>query len=274
MRTDIKAWLLAILLVPFLSSCDKRFLHAVRTSYVQVWYELEELGCAASETEADGVPYWRITVYNNASRELCSLYPGNSNDLYRSYCEDHGDVSYPAEEHVFRSWTVDDGELYNTSYMADDFVSVDVVAVDDWDEDSPAGSSMAGIAYFTGQSIREYVENGYLMYDYSSDAADGLSPFFRDFCDVRWSRPEWPVDKRLEEVSSDDLYLLGSGFFPHEPPRQLGWSKSFFAVYIPARPEPYCSRPCRVEVRCTTASGRIYTAEVEIGPADQTLSGR
>lgn len=183
------------------------------TSYIGGYYELSHISSSIRETNIGNEPFIQISLYPATGdiKMLSDLYYCSKhkhdydNGKFIEYATAHNDINYRKAGHQYP------GGL-NRCFPVDDFVSIDILCNDDWDNNHPTGSSLKDITQFIAVSIAPFINTGYKFCDYSSKT---LSPFFDKvypFASADYGeRDEYPVDKLLKDITINDLHLLGCG---------------------------------------------------------------
>lgn len=187
----MKRLICLILLATALSACqrgkekgDRVFLR----SYVMTYYE-------PGFIDLRGYAEVKLITFSIGLGEYIGSYydTGEKKEAYDAVCEKYGDMTYN------RSVVLYTTSLFNT-YQDPSFVSVDIFSDSDFDEQHPAGSSLAGIVNFFSCSAKPYIDSGYVKYDWGYEFNDAR---------LQGMQPYYPVDKKASELTADDLTLLG-----------------------------------------------------------------
>ena len=150
----------------------------------------------------DGNDYQWITVFADAD----DIYRYNETQesrkqIYNQLAEKYGDIGY--DRNV-------EGATSNRSLFAiENISSIELTCLEDIDTEHPAGSSIADMFIFDGESPIEYIQSGYT------------------------SKFRKVINKKLEDIESADLILLGKIFydpclfylFPIEQQNCPAWGK-------------------------------------------------
>ncbi len=116
---------------------------------------------------------------------------GEKQEIYDSFCEKYGDMTYNREGRVAVS-EEPSSQMYS-------FVSLDIVSDADYDEAHLAGSSLADIFIFDAYSSKPYIESGYEKYKFVDALGDTVAYEF------------YPIRKNAAELTPDDFILLLGG---------------------------------------------------------------
>ncbi len=89
---------------------------------------------------------------------------GEAKEKYEELCIKNGDTSYNKEDRLRPEWDNTSGKY--TSYVyVQNFVAIDVVSNRDFDENHPAGTSLADIVKYSCHSYWGFVSGGYKDFD-------------------------------------------------------------------------------------------------------------
>lgn len=190
----------------------------------------------------------RIHAYSNGA-SYSFLDKGDDAKYYESLCVKYNDY---IKTDVY---VIDGVQIDGPSYCDVNPVSINVVALTDFDETHKAGDSLNDIARLISVSPYKYI-TGRRKYDYSKD--DSLSRSFRAVYGMFYestsegsSDPScyYPVDKLLSDITSEDLVLLG--FFSFYPG---------FDIKFETEPEG----PCEVRIDIKTEDDRSFSLTATI----------
>jgi hypothetical protein len=231
----MKKIIIPVLTVLFACSCGRKidggdpetiFLR----SYVMTYYDFEGLSLTLSDNEiimneyphagVDGVVGSRnkwLGSYNNT---------GAMKEVYDALCEKHNDMNFN------RNFAVFDGfGPHHTYCIGVDFVSIDIVSNADFDEDHPAGSSLADLVMFETLSLKPYIDSGYTI---ENSFIDHFSH----------------IECLMSSVTPDQLTLLGH--------RYQDFGRLAFEN------EPTLSKSHRFYVTLTADDGRVFTDSIQM----------
>jgi hypothetical protein len=125
------------------------------------------------------------------------LTAGPPKGRFKQLCEKYNDTWY--NQAILAPWA------YEAS--ADEFTAIEVVSDLDWDADHPAGTSLADIITFLGSSPYRFIQSGYAdVYDWANAPDEYL------MLDLGYGPGSWPIEKRLTELTREDLTLLDTKF--------------------------------------------------------------
>lgn len=177
------------------------------------------------------------------------LDKGEDGKYYESLCARYNDY---IKTDVY---VIDGVEIGGPSYPDVNPVSINVVALTDFDEPHKAGGSLNDIARLMSVSPYKYI-NDRREYDYSKD--ENLSQSFRSIFAQYYQNPSnytcdphyyHPVDKLLSDITSEDLILLG-----------LGYACERFYIKFEAEH----TGPCEVRIDIKTEDGRSFSLTATI----------
>lgn len=153
------------------------------TSFVQAYYPIEKITAQVRDQ-------WNILLWSQAGDPLPTQKAQALNLLHQDVCEEYT-YSVPSDDNIFT--------------IAQDFTAVSVSCDRDFDEGHPAGSDLGDVIAFYSVSCYPFIRSGQKdTYDWTTQKED-FSDWFLSRKDPRWS----PVYKKVSELSSDDLVLLG-----------------------------------------------------------------
>ena len=206
-----------------------------------------------------------IQLFGNPLRDPASgldiryneyVYP----DIYMKLCEKHDDLTYDHTVIVF-PW---DDYWSHQSFSADDFISVNITSDSDYDEQHPAGASLADIVRFVSLSSYQFIRNGYIAYDWSSS---NIKDLYTDLYGVTirsdnktTSGPGgfYPLNKLLSELQPDDLKVFGPGV-------KEGWEdKGMLLAYLFFEHPPTLSKTHTFTVTMTTDDGKVFEDTITV----------
>jgi hypothetical protein len=182
-------WIMSVFSVLMLFSCSQKLVgggeDVFTRSYVMEYYK--PTGIKLSVRQYSNTKNYLIFYFSPSS------YVGGYTDeagtkereLYDALCEKNGDMTFNRK--VFIS-----DVSRPPAYMSTNMVSIDVVSNADFDEQHPAGTSLADIISLYGDTAKPYIDSGYTEYK-------GLNYY--------------PIRKILSEITPDDLILFGDGRF-------------------------------------------------------------
>jgi hypothetical protein len=200
-------------------------------SYVMEYYNFT--GLNIEEGGSDSF-YPEKLILLNASKGVTTCSYLNTADpyktMYDALCEKHGDMTFNRKVYL-----PIDGRVVN--FPAIDFVSIDVVSNVDYDAEHPAGTSLNDLFTFNGYSAKPYIDSGYAEDDIHVNEVYVYSD----------------IVKPLEEVSSNDLVLLGTG-----DPRRPRLCHLAIDTY------PTLSKTHTFTVTMTADDGRVFSDSIEM----------
>jgi hypothetical protein len=120
---------------------------------------------------------------------------GKEKELYDALCEKYGDMTYNREEFVPIG--------FEPEFLAYSPVSITIVSDADYDDQHPAGTSLADIVTYDSQSSKPFIDNGYVMHEW--DENDKGKFYYYSNTNVR---PFYPVCKKASELVADDFQLI------------------------------------------------------------------
>lgn len=266
-----KQLLLPLLAVTLLSalSCN-RLEEVVRKSYVANYidfdtYSVESFVSKSSVVGSSDCPVVGLRVYVPYGGEEHKSYnfgsyrfkgqKGNA-AKYEDLCEKHTDKSYPPKKYRLpENMPFHD---FEPAYPSRDIVSIEITSDHPYNG-IPAGESLSGEVRLLGFTASPYIANGYeSVYDYGTQA--GLSDAFRRLYGSELKSESvqgtYPLDKKLNELNSEDFRLMGSGLF--------GYPKSLDVCRLVFENMPDDSSLHHITLTIKDNSGKVYTHEVEV----------
>jgi hypothetical protein len=152
-------------------------------SYVREYYKPAGITLSA-RPDGNGMKF-----YFGFGKYVCRYSDeGDKKAVYDALCEKNGDMTFNRTVWVGSPHPI-------ILYMSTTFVSVDVVSNADFDEQHPAGTSLADIIMLDSTTAKPYIDSGYVEYEY----------------DKEHRYPYYFIHKMLSEVIPYDLILLGDG---------------------------------------------------------------
>lgn len=191
-----------------LSSCDPIYEMRMSQSYVTCYNELRSIQLSA-------IPANNGAIMINCGNDLPAVSfhlnsTGEEKEEYLRLCQKHNDLTYNQYVSVPRN-RPPEKIIYNDQ----DFVSIEITSDSSFDDTHPEGSNLADIVRFLSWSPYKFISSGYSTYYYYD--SDGLSEAFNtlmplyydnDHFDKDTAQTWFPVDKRVSELTSEDLILL------------------------------------------------------------------
>lgn len=156
---------------------------------------------------------------------------GEKQEIYDSFCEKYGDMTYNREGRVAVS-EEPSSQMYS-------FVSLDIVSDADYDETHPAGSSLADLFIFYARSSKPYIDSGYEKYRYID--ADGET----------FAYEMYPIRKNASDITSDDLMLLHG-------------IRDRFGIHLYFETMPTLSKEHTFTVTFTDERGEMFSDSIEM----------
>lgn len=190
----------------------------------------------------------RIATYSSGAL-YTFLDKGDDGKYYESLCARYNDY---IKTDVY---VIDGVDIDGPSYSDVNPVSINAVALTDFDETHKAGCSLNDIARLMSVSPYKYI-NSRREYDYSED--ENLSQSFRSIFAKYYQNPSnytcdphyyYPVDKLLSDITSEDLILLG-----------LGYGGERFYIKFEADPTAHCE--VRIDIK--TEDSRSFSLQATI----------
>ena len=217
--------------------------HRTCNSFVAVYIQLSAIHL---QEWPDHERFLLITAQTGSGR-YDFISEGEEKAVYDDLCTKHNDLNYRHRVSLMgRRIPVED------IFIDTDFVSVSLVTDADYDAAHPAGADLSDIVRFISCSPYPFIKSGYSSY-YHYDGG-GLPEDFGDvwqlLCGPEKLNPELDnpyhlIDKRLEDLTAEDLTLLGSGG-PY-------WIGFLYFEELPSAPGSY-----PLTVRMTTDSGEVF----------------
>lgn len=204
-----------------------------RKSFVVTYYEFDSIGANSKTVSINDTDYVRIDLYIPKAHILTTIYHTDKYhaNLYKSYSIKHNDVStvdlYKILPSKCREVLPDN--YSSCCYPALDFVDVSITADTPWDDSHSVYSSLNDIAYFVGVSPNMFILNSYTVFE---SPLKNQSAFFNNVFNglVTWNF-DYPIDKKVSDLKSEDLSLLGSGVMAF--PGGLGYEEPDMLYYYP-----------------------------------------
>jgi hypothetical protein len=154
-------------------------------SYVMNYYEPREIKLAVLDS-GNGISFYFVTDWRYYGWSYTDN--GSKKAIYDVLCEKNGDMTFN------RAVWIGPAHPKN-EYMSTNFVSIDVVSNADFDDQHPAGTSLADVIRFNATSAKPYIDSGYVEYEWGSGNKTAY----------------YPIRKMLSEITPYDLVLLGDG---------------------------------------------------------------
>lgn len=243
-------------LIAIMISCGKfNFVEVHVRSMVNAYYTPKEL--QIYKTNKRGI--FSLKMITTGGKYGYYNSEGDAKYFYDTWCRKHGDMTYDRKVEFGNSST---GYILPHAFVAADYTSVNITCDVDWDDRHPAGTSLNDIVMFYSTSPIKYIESGYTeLYDwgevdapdifyksmynhgyiYKRSIAEGISPFH-------------PVIKPVNELTQEDMVLLGSGDVE---------SNNVFAILeFTSMPDSYAERTITVTV--TTDKEETFSASIEL----------
>jgi hypothetical protein len=168
---------------------------------------------------------------------ICGYMHGYNEDgienraLYDELCEKYGDMSYNREEFVSIG--------FKPSFPAYSPASIEIVSGADFDDEHPAGTSLADIVTYDGYSSKPFIDSGYQMYYWEDKGR-----FY--YHEGTHEKPYYPVNKKVSELTAEDLTLIyGTGYL-------LAYCHLYFPV-------PTLSKQHNIKVTLTDERGKKFS---------------
>lgn len=265
MKKQLLLTLLLVSLFTVVVGCS-RLESVVRTSYVANYIEFDSYKVEPFIDRTPVLPsITGIRVYVPYGGEEHKSYnfgsyrfkgqKGNA-AKYEELCENHSDKSYPPKKYRLP----ENMPFHNIepAYPSRDIVSIEITSDHPYNG-IPAGESLSGEVRLLGFTASPYIANGYeSVYDYGTQA--GLSDAFRRLYGSELKSESvqgtYPLDKKLNELNSEDFRLMGSGLF--------GYPKSLDVCRLVFENMPDDSSLHHITLMIKDNSGKVYTHEVEV----------
>lgn len=202
------------------------------------------------DVEVDGNLYSQVDIWLKRATTISRAYPQGDykrkdhRELCTKYNDGTKDNPYPKGERI-------SSITYGRAYLYASITDITVKTVDIWNEAYGTQSELNEICYLTGVTAYPYINSGYKEW---SGASDDLSGFFKiseQYYDSN-STEDYPVDKPLKDVESDDLKLTGYGEMMYH---------ALFHLFIP---KPEDGQPKKLEITLKYDSGVTYTHYVVV----------
>lgn len=196
--------LLFILIAFLISSCDLYRTYKC-PSYVVCYNDLRSVKLEPLESNDKG-----LCITGGNDTPVVSFHlnsTGKEKDMYDWLCNKHHDNSY----NQFRSFLIaSDSVTYNNQ----DFSSIEIFSDTVFDENHPFGGNLADVVRFLSWSPYKYIYSGYKeYYQYTpgslSDTFESIMPIYFGRGYTQTKSTCHPVDKMVNELTSEDLILLG-----------------------------------------------------------------
>lgn len=206
-------------------------------SYIQGYYAIDDMSASSRTVILSGDAYREIDVYVSESHRLGDFTESEGGFAYYSTLhKDTGHKEYHAIMPVV--W-----------YPGDDISSVTVRCTEAWDEDHPAGSSLADIAVFAALSVRPYIDGGYTPCEYGpADRYPLLKCVYPEIGEWK-TQPWYPVSKPLQDIKPEEMSLIG----------ETGDVNPLFSLFIPLRED----NTSGLEMTVTDVTGKVIDVSVK-----------
>lgn len=249
-------FVLIIILVMIISSCNNKPHDlgepATCTSYLLGYYSIDNTEISLEDALINGEGYHKISIITGRVTLLSSVFNFPSdNGLFDYYSSLHGDTAY-RERLVY---SLNDTPIYSCSYPASDFTEINVHCLQDWDETHPNGSSLNELTRLVSITCGPFIRNGYKQYDYDAHEHSAFFSNVYPFAKGYGLRDEYPIDKMLDKISAEDIFLLGDKC-PHRDFPQI------CTLFIKEREEEH--EPCTLRIDLTNTDGIVYSSEVTV----------
>jgi hypothetical protein len=163
-----------------------------RRSFAMVFSETKNIELEGAFHKNRAIIY--CPVYFDESFSYRYDDTGAKKEIYDSFCEKYGDMTYNRGDYVYLS--------ESHTFQMYSFVSVDIVSDADFDQAHPKGTSLADLIIFQATSSKPFVDSGYKMYE-SVWEVDGRT----------YTHPYYPIHKRVSELTAYDFMMLyGIGY--------------------------------------------------------------
>ncbi len=249
LKNNIKIILLSLLFAGIVS-CAR----VVRkeTGFILGYYDFENLYAVTQTTVIGGESYIKVEIRPSGVNVVASVYDEDTS-LYDKLSDRYQDISFQT---VFpgSSVALPTNPVLSRAYPIDGLEDIEMITHTEWDTEHVKNESMEDIARFISVTVAPYIKKGYVK---SSFEYKGLSLLFYDVIPripregIDASYEEYPLDKLLQDVTSDDLLLCG----PPSSGITGGW---LFVLLIPDSGV----RPAEFEINATTTSGQLYSIPV------------
>ncbi len=174
--------ILLLLSLLFFCSCNEE--GSNRNHFISGYYTYSNIDIAVIDTPI--VPEWGYYTYRwmCISADIDEYYHYYDADetrkaIYNQFAEKYGDVGYNRYE-------IESGSHLN-DYATENITAIELICLEDVGENHPAGSSVAEMFEFESHTPYDYIQSRYT-----------------NFYNKR-------IVKRLDQVTNDDLYLIGTG---------------------------------------------------------------
>ena len=207
MKRIYKILILGVLLLLFCVCCGK---YIILKHYVSA-YVLELSDWDGSRREYD------LNEFNNTihvrmlpKRSVSWNSNEHNKSIYMKYARQNKDLSWNKEVQMYSHAHLKSKNFIFTANYVDD---ITVIAESDWDDNTPAGSSLDDKFIFISASPDSYIRNGYYIDRNKMDEAlNKADPKIRET--IAWYLEEslytmFPVYDTLSKVKFEDYRLLG-----------------------------------------------------------------
>lgn len=251
LKKNIKIALVALLLAGAVS-CARTV--RKETGFILGYYDFEELQAVAQTSVIGGKTYIKVEIRPSGVKVVASVFDDDPT-LYAKLSERNQDTKFQT---VFpgSSVSLPATPVLSRAYPVDGLESIELISHKEWDTEHVKNGSMEDIARFVSVTVAPYIKKGYVK---SSSEYKGLSPLFYDVIPripqegIDASYEEYPLDKLLQDVTSDDLLLCG----PPSSGITGGW---LFVLLIPDSGV----RPAEFEINTTATSGQRYSIPISV----------
>lgn len=209
MKGVYKIVILSVLLFLLCTDCGK---YIILKHYVQI-YVLELSDWDGSKRPYDVVEENNIIWVDMQPKRSVSWNSNEHNKLiYMKYARKNKDLSWNKEVEMYREA---DLKISNFIFTANQVENITVIAESDWDDNTPAGSSLDDKFIFISASPDSYIRNGYYIDRNKIDEAlNKADPKIRKYIEYRISEGLYtmlPIYDTLSKVKFEDYRLLGFG---------------------------------------------------------------
>lgn len=195
---------LLIVQVLLFHSCNV-MTYNVFSSYVNTYYDYDSIALSVTD-------YGNIRISNDTISTHHEYYwnsTGQNKVVYDSLCQAHNDLSYNKE----RGYIVGPDWGHCSVF---DIAHIDVVSNANFDEQHPAGTSLNDLIYFISVSPKKFIDSGYnYSYDWANETPQifEIEPEMYNFRNSSESSNYSPINKRLSEMSVDEMVMLPPNYF-------------------------------------------------------------
>ena len=198
----------AVIALGVLSGCDPMYERTNCPSYVVCYVDLASIKLTPEPTTPGCI---LLEAENDFSKTYSLHSTGANQERYAQLCEKHKDLSY-------NQYRVIGGVLDRESvtYNDCDFSMITINADMDFDEMHPAGTDLSDIVRFLSWSPYRYIISGYSAYYHydKTDVSEAFDTIMRIyiskvFFDKATDATCYPIDKRVKDLTSEDLTLVG-----------------------------------------------------------------